>query len=102
MSWAFLHCMPPPGCVPAESAGDWHAVAATSEANSFPWCHPAGFTLQSPHSASAPTDTFGGMTMRKLLTTPLAALLLLAGSTGWAQARPVKVLIITGDHGHNW
>jgi type 1 glutamine amidotransferase len=40
--------------------------------------------------------------MRKLLTTPLAALFLLAVGTGWADARPVKVLIITGDHGHDW
>jgi type 1 glutamine amidotransferase len=40
------------------------------------------------------------MTRRTLLT--VAGLLLLAGPLVAADAKPVKVLIITGDHGHAW
>jgi type 1 glutamine amidotransferase len=40
--------------------------------------------------------------MRTLLLTALGALLLAAGIGPAQQAKPVKVLIITGDHGHDW
>src|SRR5271166_6456508 len=40
--------------------------------------------------------------MRRLMSVPGIVLLFLAMATGSAQAREVKVLIITGDHGHNW
>jgi ABC-type sugar transport system substrate-binding protein len=40
--------------------------------------------------------------MRHLLTAALAALLLAAGAGQAAQEKAVKVLIITGDHGHDW
>ena len=39
--------------------------------------------------------------MRRLLGAALAALLLAAG-VGGAETKGVKVLIITGDHGHKW
>jgi type 1 glutamine amidotransferase len=39
--------------------------------------------------------------MRVLLATILSTLIVTAGSWG-AAAKEVKVLIITGDHGHNW
>jgi type 1 glutamine amidotransferase len=40
--------------------------------------------------------------MRKLLTAVLAGLLVAGATPCSAQNRPVKVLIITGDHGHKW
>jgi type 1 glutamine amidotransferase len=40
--------------------------------------------------------------MRALLTTTLAALFFLTASLLGAEAKSVKVLIITGDHGHKW
>jgi type 1 glutamine amidotransferase len=42
--------------------------------------------------------------MRRSISLPLAVLVacLGAGLTAAAQAKAVKVLIITGDHGHNW
>src|SRR5262245_53540546 len=41
--------------------------------------------------------------MRKWVAATLASLLFLAGTTcADAPPAPVKVLIITGDHGHNW
>jgi acetyl esterase/lipase len=40
--------------------------------------------------------------VRALLLAPLATLLLVAAGLGRADARAVKVLIITGDHGHKW
>ncbi len=40
--------------------------------------------------------------MRALLLTILSGLLLLTASSPAAQGNGVKVLIITGDHGHNW
>ena len=40
--------------------------------------------------------------MRKLLLGLLAGLLLTAGAAPAAQQKSVKVLIITGDHGHDW
>jgi uncharacterized protein len=40
--------------------------------------------------------------MRRLMSVPGIVLLFLAMATGSAQAREVKILIITGDHGHNW
>ncbi len=40
--------------------------------------------------------------MRALLLAPLATLLLSAAAVSRAEAREVKVLIITGDHGHAW
>src|SRR5438128_5787409 len=39
--------------------------------------------------------------MRALLLSALATLLLIAGTCG-AGTKEVNVLIITGDHGHNW
>jgi type 1 glutamine amidotransferase len=39
--------------------------------------------------------------MRAILWAALTGLLF-ATNAGWAEAKPVKVLIITGDHGHNW
>ncbi|MCI0359196.1 MAG: ThuA domain-containing protein [Planctomycetaceae bacterium] len=39
--------------------------------------------------------------MRTIFLT--AAMVLVSAASGWAQtAKPVNVLIITGDHGHNW
>jgi type 1 glutamine amidotransferase len=39
--------------------------------------------------------------MRRTFMT--AAIVILAGVSGWAQtSKPASVLIITGDHGHNW
>src|SRR5262249_39526819 len=65
--------------------------------------HPARGRL-SPGRLSSPPS--GGSTMRRLLMATLAALLLAAGVWGpvgqAAQGKAVKVLIITGDHGHNW
>ena len=40
--------------------------------------------------------------MRRLLIGTLAALLLAAGAGHAVQGKAVKVLIITGDHGHDW
>jgi type 1 glutamine amidotransferase len=40
--------------------------------------------------------------VRALLLAPLATLLLTTAGAGRADARAVKVLIITGDHGHKW
>jgi uncharacterized protein len=40
--------------------------------------------------------------MRSRLPALVAVLVLALGGTAPAQARGVKVLIITGDHGHNW
>jgi type 1 glutamine amidotransferase len=39
--------------------------------------------------------------MRTLLAT-MAALLLAAGASFGAENKPIKVLIVTGDHGHKW
>src|SRR5712691_1716624 len=41
-------------------------------------------------------------TMRSLLVATCTALLLSAGAGLGAEANAVKVLIITGDHGHKW
>jgi type 1 glutamine amidotransferase len=40
--------------------------------------------------------------MRTLVLKTVTVLLLVVASSPAAQGRPVKVLIITGDHGHNW
>jgi type 1 glutamine amidotransferase len=40
--------------------------------------------------------------MRRLLMATLAALLLAASASQAAQGKAVKVLVITGDHGHDW
>lgn len=43
----------------------------------------------------------GAIAMRTIFLT--AAMVLVAAASGWAQTtKPVSVLIITGDHGHNW
>ena len=40
--------------------------------------------------------------MRRFVSAPGIALLVMAAASAGAQAREVKVLIITGDHGHKW
>jgi type 1 glutamine amidotransferase len=54
------------------------------------------------HSDAWPFYLFGETLMRKLLAAVLAGFLFTSTTPCNAQNRPVKVLIITGDHGHKW
>src|SRR5262249_4710172 len=55
-----------------------------------------------PHGRCPPTTTFGAIVMRTLLSATVIGLFLAAGVGSGAEAKPVKVLIITGAHGHKW